>query len=106
MFFTRFSELCEAKNKKPTTVGIELGIPRGTISYWKHSNAVPKQDVLVKIAEYFCVSVDYLLGQEKKTAQTDGLSDKTIAAIKMYESLSAEQQAVVDALLATMTNNK
>ena len=33
------------------------------MNYWKNGN-VPKQDTLIKIANYFGVSVDYLLGNE------------------------------------------
>lgn len=39
-----------------------MGIGRATISYWRKGNT-PKSDILDKIAEYFGVSVDYLLGK-------------------------------------------
>ena len=65
MFFTRYENLC--KNEKKTTTGVaaELGIAKSTVAYWRaNNNVIPKQDVLLKIAEYFNVSVDYLLGNE------------------------------------------
>ena len=66
MFFTKFEELCKNINKSTTAVGNELNIAKTTISYWRNSKkAIPKQDVLMKIADYFGVSVDYLLGNEK-----------------------------------------
>ena len=68
MFFTSFKQLCEKVGKSPTAVGAEIDIAKTTISYWKHNqNVIPKQDVLLKIAEYFDVSVDYLLGNEPKS---------------------------------------
>lgn len=69
MFFTRYENLC--KNEKKTTTGVaaELGIAKSTVAYWRaNNNVIPKQDVLLKIAEYFNVSVDYLLGNETKEA--------------------------------------
>ena len=69
MFFTVFESLCKQKGKSATAVGNEVGISKTTISYWRKNNKViPKQDVLVKIANYFGVSVDYLLGNETKEA--------------------------------------
>lgn len=40
----------------------ELGLGNGTISRWKNSS--PNTDKLSKVADYFNVSVDYLLGRE------------------------------------------
>ena len=71
MFFHKYSELCKKKGKTPTGVAIELNVSRATVNYWKNGN-VPKQDTLIKIANYFNVSVDYLLGNEKqKNPATD-----------------------------------
>ena len=71
MFFDKYSELCKKKGKSPTGVAIELNVSRATVNYWKNGN-VPKQDTLIKIANYFNVSVDYLLGNEKqKNPATD-----------------------------------
>ena len=71
MFFDKYSELCKKKGKTPTGVAIELNVSRATVNYWKNGN-VPKQDTLIKIANYFNVSVDYLLGNEKqKNPATD-----------------------------------
>lgn len=67
MFFDRYEKLCRDYKKTPTGVAVELGIGRGTVSYWKSGNT-PKQDILIKIASYFNVSVDYLL--EKTDVQT------------------------------------
>ena len=48
-----------------------MNVSRATVNYWKNGN-VPKQDTLIKIANYFNVSVDYLLGNEKqKNPATD-----------------------------------
>ena len=71
MFFDKYSELCKKKGKTPTGVAIELNVSRATVNYWKNGN-VPKQETLKKIANYFNVSVDYLLGNEKqKNPATD-----------------------------------
>lgn len=78
MFFTNFESLCKAKGKSATAIGNELGISKTTISYWRNTKGViPKQDVLVKIANYFNVTVDYLLGTTQKENPTAN-SDETL----------------------------
>lgn len=42
----------------------ETGISTGNISDWKSGKCMPKTDALIKIANYFNVSVDYLLGRD------------------------------------------
>lgn len=51
---------------------LELGLGNGTISRWRSSS--PNTDKLQKIADYFNVSMDYLLGRE--TQNNGGLSIK------------------------------
>lgn len=47
-----------------------LDIDRTTYVKWENGNTEPNQDALLKLAEYFNVSVDYLLGNSpKETAQ-------------------------------------
>lgn len=47
-----------------------LDIDRTTYVKWENGNTEPNQDALIKLAEYFDVSVDYLLGNSpKETAE-------------------------------------
>ena len=62
MFWQRFYNLCEQNNSKPNSVAKNLGFSTATCTHWK-DGAVPKADAVVKIADYFNVSVDYLLGR-------------------------------------------
>ena len=61
MFWTIFLQLCANNDKSPTAVGIDLGFSRATVSNWKNGG-IPRDTALIKIADYFGVSVDYLLG--------------------------------------------
>jgi hypothetical protein len=40
------------------------------VTVWKNSGKAPKQELLVKIADYFGVTTDYLLGTETEKAPT------------------------------------
>ena len=41
----------------------ELHLPNSAITEWKKGKAKPSVDALIKIANYFNVSIDYLLGR-------------------------------------------
>ena len=65
MFFDVFSSLCEFKQKTPNGVAKELGFASSSVTQWKHGST-PRPIALQKIADYFGVSVHYLLGAEQK----------------------------------------
>lgn len=44
----------------------ELGIKKSRIGMWKSNNSIPRIDVLLKICNYFTVTTDYLLKDERK----------------------------------------
>lgn len=62
MFWNKFIELCEMNNIKPNPLGKELGVSSASLTKWKNG-AIPGAETLVKIADRFNVSVDYLLGR-------------------------------------------
>ncbi len=94
MFWQRFYNLCEQNNSKPNSVAKNLGFSTATCTHWK-DGAVPKADAVVKIADYFNVSVDYLLGltdipDTKKAVgiSTDSPDDNTEKAIAYLNYLA------------------
>ena len=83
-----FKRLCDNKGVKPSNVAIELGIPTSTISGWKLGQYKPKTDKLKKIADYFNVSLEYLLGESETPAKDGYWLDKETAdmAQKIFEN--------------------
>ena len=61
-FWDVFSKLCNEIGKKPNPVGKEIGVSSAAIANWK-TGSIPNGETLMKIADYFNVSVDYLLGR-------------------------------------------
>lgn len=47
-------------------LGIEIGVAESTISQYETGKRQPDYETLLKLSEYFGVSVDYLLGREIK----------------------------------------
>ena len=104
MFWTRFTQLCNQNNTTPTVVVKQLKIAVGSVTKWKNGS-IPNSTTLQKLADYFGVTVDYLLGKEqekKPTAKILSLSDtftpREIAVVIAYRTHPSEQ-AAVDKLL-------
>ncbi len=65
MFKENFVRLCNQRGVAPTSVCTAIGLQKSAFSNWDETS-VPRQSTLIKIADYFGVSVDYLLGKEQK----------------------------------------
>lgn len=96
-----FEYLCNLNNVTPYRVCKETGLTTATISNWKAGRYVPKQDKLQKIADYFNVSLEYLMtGKEKDNEDRYYLNDETAEmAQKLFENknLRVLFDAAVDA---------
>lgn len=58
----RIRALANQRDMSLPQLEVELGLGNGTISRWRSSS--PNTDKLQKIADYFNVSMDYLLGRD------------------------------------------
>ena len=106
MFYDVFKRLCDEKGVSCNRAATEMGLSNATATKWKKTGATPSGDTLSKIAVYFDVSIDDLLGNEEKpAAPKDGEPDmaKRAAqgALLMYdgEPLDAETQRAFEASL-------
>lgn len=59
--YTKFQKLMQEKHVKAADVARATGISTSTLSDWKVGKSKPKLDKLVKIANYFGVSVSYFI---------------------------------------------
>lgn len=61
-FWDTFCGICEKNQTKPNTVAKAISVSSATCTKWKNG-AVPNGETLLKLADYFGCSVDYLLGR-------------------------------------------
>ncbi|EGO8565465.1 TPA: helix-turn-helix transcriptional regulator [Enterococcus faecalis] len=61
MLFDRVKELCKKKGISISELESNVGFGKNTIYKWK--NQSPKAETLQKVADYFGVTTDYLLGR-------------------------------------------
>lgn len=67
--YEKIKELAAQRKLSIRRLEEELGFANGSLKQWKTSN--PGADKLTKVADYFHVSVDYLLGREEKPFPSD-----------------------------------
>ena len=70
----RIELLCEERYMTINALETTLGFGRGTIRKWETQN--PSSDKLEQVADYFGVSVDYLLGREVDDEHRDALVEQ------------------------------
>lgn len=79
MFYDVYVNLCQGIGKKPSTVAEQLGINKSTVTNWKKFGYTPRGDVLQRIADFFDVSVDDLLGNGQSPVRGERqISDEDI----------------------------
>ena len=81
------SNLVEEKQKKSgilqEDIAREIGVPSGSLSEWCSDNQTASIDGLRRVADYFKVSTDYLLGLSEVSARNENIQD-----INIYTGLS------------------
>jgi transcriptional regulator with XRE-family HTH domain len=91
MFWERYDALCRSIGLSANAVAKVLGCSSGSVTSWKNGK-VPHHGTLLKIAKYFGVSVDYLLGKYTPADTTDPI-DAEIA--RLFPLLKDEDKADV-----------
>lgn len=88
-FADRLQDLIADSGKDVKTLASEIGISSGALSKYQNDKGEPGITALYKIAKYFGVTSDYLIGigNNKKVENTDignetGLSDEAIDTLK------------------------
>ena len=93
--YERFLELLNKHQTTAYQVAKATGISQNTFSDWKKGRSTPKIDKMQKIADYFGVSVDYLLGKpvQKETPPALTKKDERDIERKLAETLNALDSA-------------
>lgn len=97
MFYAVFKELCDLRGVKPATAAREMGLDKSSPTKWKKENFIPSGDTLAKAADYFGVTVDYLLGQEKSPSEEGYYLDPKTAAVAEELRTNKEMGMLFDA---------
>lgn len=94
MFYDVFLRLCASKNVSPSKAAEAVGLNRAAVAKWKNG-ATPSAVTAIKLADYFGVTTDYLLGKptQKETPPVLTKKDERDIERKLAETLNALDSA-------------
>ena len=83
-----FEQLLQKLNVTPYKISKETGVTQTTLSNWKNGKSTPSTANMQKIADYFNVSIDYLMtGEENEGGEKYYLNEETAEmAQKIFEN--------------------
>lgn len=87
MFYDIFKELCDKRGVSPSRAAKEIGLSNSIVTKWKKTGATPEGSTLSKISDYFGVSLDGLIKQEKPPVAIDKELDQYLEDLKNREEL-------------------
>lgn len=105
VFADRLSDLIAESGKTIKTLSKEIGISEGALSKYQNDGAAPSINALAKMAVYFGVSADWLIGLSNKQnhdvsiSEYTGLTEQSIEAIR---KMDGKTLAGLNALLGGM----
>ncbi len=94
MFRIQLKKLREEAGESQYSFAKKFGVAQSTIGNWESGTREPNLDSISRLADYFGVTVDHLLGREEKSARADGGEDMKSffpeVFIKAYQALNDE----------------
>ena len=102
MFATRIKYLRQSAGINQVQLAEKLGVSKQSISNWENDNIMPSVDMLVKIAkiaDFFAVTTDYLLGrsiQEPSFPQMLDLSGLTPGQAEHIKNIVDDLRTAAD----------
>ncbi len=84
MLNENIKKLRTANNLTQVELAADLGVSKQCVSNWENDYIQPSIEMLIKIAQYFKVSTDFLLDlNDTNQINVSGLSDREIAHIRL-----------------------
>lgn len=98
MFAARIKNLRKSKGLNQVQLAEKLGVKKQSISNWENDNIMPSIEMLIRIADFFDVSTDYLLGRDIQETGAPNTLDVTGLTARQVEHV----QLIVDDLRETV----
>ena len=102
MFWNNFLAECAKKGKSPAVIAEELGFSNSATTCWKNGS-LPRMSSRKKIADYFGITVEELMGKKKEPAGMGGLDKQMQEIVELLNKATPEQRNAVETLLRSRT---
>lgn len=107
-FQTILKELRDKRNVTQEELASSLSVKQQTVGKWENGITVPRQPMLIKIADYFHVSVNDLIYGESNLSQppatplsTPALTPQEQDLLRKYRALTPASRDAVSAVIDT-----
>lgn len=102
-------QIRNSKNLLQTKVAMDLNITQETVSSYETGRVLPSSDMLIKLADYYNTSIDYLLNRTKYDMPIDrvkpnNVSDRDFSILNKINNLSNEDKAKIEAYIDGLTD--
>ena len=106
----RFRELRESRGLNQTQVGELANVAQSAVSKWERGESEPPHGTLRILADFYGVSIDYLLGREPKTERAPDTAEAVSGALTEKEKefltyagqMSEEQKGFLVAVMRAL----
>lgn len=98
MFWENFEAQCTKIEKTPSTVAKELGFSNSLITCWKKGSA-PLVKNRKKIADYFGITVEELMGTKKEPAGEGELTEDMKEILEYAQKMGPDERKAFITLL-------
>ncbi len=87
MFKDIFAKLLKEKRTNALRVAKEISVPKSVVYEWKSGEREPSVENMLKLSEYFSVSLEYLTGREGEEL---GAEKELIVMLRAARAISQE----------------
>ena len=110
MFIQKLKELIAQKGITKNKLLTDLGLGKNSFINWETRGTVPSGETLSRIADYFGVSVDYLLGNEKQKEEVPSEEGTSVVVVsrsgkRFVHHLSPEQLDILNGMIDQFEKN-
>ncbi|MBN2984001.1 MULTISPECIES: helix-turn-helix domain-containing protein [Cohnella] len=103
----RLRELRLNRSLSQEEVARHIGITRSAYSHYEINNRQPVYETLIKLAEFFDVSLDYIIGGNPSSHPEDGtLSADSQEVLRLLKKMNQEQRKQSIGMLTDMVNKE
>ncbi len=99
MFQERFNSLLKSRGINAVALAKEIGVPKSIVYEWKQGIRSPSVDNMLRVADYFGVSIEYLTGRSDEETDSE---KELLVLLRAARDISVEDH---DALVNTFKSN-
>ena len=95
----RLRELLARTSTTKTLLGHDLRVPYKQVHNWERGNNLPSVPYIIRLADYFGVTTDYLLGvsddgRQRAPRHADGAEDRADASLEVVEATEQRRRGL------------